>query len=392
MAAGYGTDSRYKNSLRQHSGSESRNRERERDRRRDLKHSDSQSGDLNSSRNRSGRSRGEREREREQDRDRGSQTSLRRKNLSRLRLHNDRDYDFSQRLLNEDFQLMLALSPSPDEAFCPKSGDFTRATLWHNKLRDWQCDTIYELRMRQSYMSYFSVCLNQKQLLGIFQQDPPEQLSWVDFQEMIDPNASHCMTMGQGNESAWLAMVSMMQHQGSCCNQSRQQSSKTNFNARTAGGSIKRKHPTTHNLAYRSKPKLVPKHFYLTQSSSSPQSCESKCSKRTSSISSLGSVDKPMSSTQSPRQSRHRHPIDDQARKDMDYLLATIKSELRGDQLPEPDAYLELELKRYREFYARHRYNSPDFKAITSGAVDGSKERIHMLLNMQNDLIKLLTE
>ncbi|XP_034484285.1 uncharacterized protein LOC117789275 [Drosophila innubila] len=373
MAAGYGTDSRYKSSLRQKSGSESRQKEK----RRELKHSDSRSGDLNSSRNRSGRSQSSRG-------EKGSQTSLRLKSPGRLHLFANKEYDFAEHLLDEDFKLMMAMSPSPDEAFCPKSGDYTRATLWHNKLKDWECDTIYELRMRQNYMSYFSVCLNQQQLRGVFQQDPPERLIWVDFQEMIDPNAG-CMSMG--NESAWLTMISsMLQHEGSCCSQSTKAGQ-----SRTTGGSAKRKYPqgTTLKLAYKSKPKLVPKNLSSSQSSSSPMSCDSKYC-RTSSGSSLSPLEEPKNSAQS-RQSRHRRPIDDQARKEMDYLLATIKSELRGEQLPEPDEYLELELKRYREFYARHRGNDPDFKSITA-AVDSSKERIHMLLNMQTDLIKLLTE
>ncbi|XP_062129158.1 uncharacterized protein LOC133840948 [Drosophila sulfurigaster albostrigata] len=361
MASIYDRDERYQSS--------SRHREKHKER------SESRSDDLNSS---SPRQRGESSRSRR----RGSHTSMsetrKKRSRSGFRLHNDEDYDLSEQLYNEDFKLMLALAPTPDEAFCPKSLDHAKAVKWRNKLLGWQCETIQELRLRQAYMSYFSVCLNQKQMRGIFQQEPQDTLCRVDFQDVVVPNAG-CMS-SMGDESAWLGMMSTLQHQGSCCSQQPSGS-------RHAGGfnnSNRRKYPqaTTHKLAYKSRPKLVPKsNLSLSQSSS----CRSSFDSFTASSSSLV-AELPRIQTRS----HQRRPIDQQTRKDMDYLLALITSELSGEQLSEPDDYFELELKRYREFYARHRCNDPNHQPLVAAA-DLAKERTHMLLNMQNDLIKLLS-
>jgi len=353
MQSGYGTDSRYKYSLGEHSVNELKQKETKKE----DKHSESL--------NQSGRSRSS-------PGDRGSQSGT-----SRSRI-NSSDYKLCEEVLNEDFELMFALSPSADETFCPKSVDHKLATLWHNKLRNLQCESIKDLRMRQDYMSNFSACLNQRELRGVFQHDPPEILTWVDFHEMIDPNPG---SMSLGNESVLFAMASMMQHQG--INQSTKAGQSTS-NYRHVGGFNRRKNiqGTTHKLASKSKPKFVPKNLSSPLSSSVPSTCDSK-NYWTFSSSSFG--------RKSSSQNRCRPPIDDEVRKDMNYLMETIGRELRGEQLPETDKYLEPELKRYREFYARHRSNNSDLKS-TAAAVEPSNDRIQMLLNMQNDLIKVLSE
>ncbi|KRF77599.1 uncharacterized protein Dvir_GJ25773, isoform B [Drosophila virilis] len=68
--------------------------------------------------------------------ERSSQASLRRntrlQSQSRfcVQYSDDDSYETVEELLNTDFRLLLAVTPKPEEVFCPKSSDYQLAMHW----------------------------------------------------------------------------------------------------------------------------------------------------------------------------------------------------------------------------------------------------------------------
>ncbi|TDG53245.1 hypothetical protein AWZ03_000060 [Drosophila navojoa] len=281
-----------------------------------------------------------------------------------------------EQIIKNDFSLILSVTPKPEDAFCTKSSEYQLASHWYKKILGMNSFTLDELRLRQAYMSRLSVCLHKKRLTGVFTEVPGLKLGWVDFTEKADNYI--CCSGAMANSAAWQNVSSMMQQQqqlvrsgGNCCGQGTKSGQCC---SRSLGGTNSRKPPQkpAHKVTCKLKPKLVPRHMGKSQDSEKSQP---------------GVADDQASC------SGHRQhwPIDEEARTDMKYLLEAIKNELHGQGKNKPDDYLELELTRYREFYARHRQIEADRKA-NAAAKDPQKERIFMLLNMQKDLVKLLSE
>lgn len=323
-------------------------------------------------------------------------------------------------LLDEDFKLMAAVSPPPSEVFCAKSVEHKLADMWYDRLTTWRCESLYERRLRNHYMSYFCVCLNQRELRGIFKEVPLEEITWVDFRDSVDAS-SCCQSKRVSNDTSWPLSTSLMQMQmhqqqqgpggscglgpgGGCCGGAGGGgggSAGACCSRRTGGGvntawphevNSRRKIPqrTTFNLSNKSRPKLVPKHLDDDVPTSSDVDHTS------STLCSAGHKEALMQSqthpSPLPQPVRNSPPICHIAmdsRNDMVYLLEAIKCELRGDRQQLTDDYLELEIRRYRDFYSRHRRDDPDYDKVVND-VNTQRERVFMLLNMQNDLVKLL--
>lgn len=321
-------------------------------------------------------------------------------------------------LLDEAFELMVCVSPKPSEVFSTNSVDHKLAEMWLEKLTTMcSCETQYEKRLRNHYMSYFAVCLNKRELRGIFKEFPPDEITWVDFRDTID--SPSCSQDSRRNDSNWMDNSCMEIPQqpsasggcagagasgsggggvagpgscsGSCCKRSGGgvENSPWALHQVSSRSSRKSLQRTTHNLSYKSRPKLVPKNLtYAGQSSMS-------AAERSSSTLCASSYDDAMAQRQQRpmpqpvRNCRQAKHLDLETRKDMIYLLDTIKGELRGDREKCTDDYLELEIRRYRDFYILHRRNDPDFDKVVK-AVNTPRERVYLLLNMQNDLVKLL--
>ncbi|XP_068142546.1 uncharacterized protein [Drosophila tropicalis] len=287
------------------------------------------------------------------------------------------DYDNAMAILSSDFGLMLELSPQLEDVFATDSPEYKQSWLWLNKLSTMECNTLYDRRMRNAYMSYLSVCLNQKRLYGIFLELPPEEeLIWVDFTDhtMNQPPsksaASCCPEAGMVNRE-------MPTTSGHDCNMSRY-----------LGGASKDRQlddPSDQELQ-------------CLDGLSKLNSCRRYSNASTPNASVQRSKSSPPKLAQSQRSSRKRladafmgsmdRPKD--VKKDMTYLLKRIKAELCGEETHDRDEYLEYELQRYKEFYIRHKHDDPDFELNMGG--DSLKQRLHLLLNMQNDLIQILSE
>lgn len=300
-------------------------------------------------------------------------------------------------LLSNDFVVMIDCLPELGQAFCASSDEYELAWLWLNKLTTFECSTIYELRMRNAFMSHFSVCLNQKRLTGVFRQHPPEVLEWVDFQD--DCSQEPVARAGrQATCCAMQAATNMMQA-----------SYDEAPRARGAPGCSRSQ--SSHAAAPRS-----PSHCSCgSQNSPEKANYRGRYSAGHSSATSLGFGD-PGSSTSeeefsrnasgytqldSPSTYRSRSsPLKSSSRskpasqsfskQDASHLLHLIRGELRGEHNSKHNDFLEQQLRRYRDFYALNKHKDPDFDAPV--AADPNTERINLLLNLQKDLIKLLFE
>jgi len=71
-------------------------------------------------------------------------------------------------------------------------------------------------------------------------------------------------------------------------------------------------------------------------------------------------------------------------------LMELIRKELRGEPDLESKDILEAELKRYGEFFEQHMQDNSDFESHLEK--NSNSERVHLLLNMQTDLIRMLKE
>lgn len=78
----------------------------------------------------------------------------------------------------------------------------------------------------------------------------------------------------------------------------------------------------------------------------------------------------------------------EEMREDINELLEAISSELRGDTEPGSNDYLDRELSRYKNFLMAQNHLTGQFRSLTSE----QKLRNCLLLNLQNDLVKLLND
>lgn len=290
-------------------------------------------------------------------------------------------------LLSNDFVVMIDCLPELEEAFCQSSEEYDLAWMWLNKLTTFECSTIYELRMRNAFMSHFSVCLNQKRLTGIFLQQPPEELEWVNFED----NAPQELALGQATCCAMQAATTMMQRSyndaaardAPCCSRGQMSPSQGSF-----------RNPREEAYYPPNCSRYSAGHsFPGSRGFGDPGSSTSE-EELTRQASGYTMMEPPATyrSRSSPPKSPARNQLASNSfsKDDASHLLHLIRGELRGEHDSKQNDFLEQQLRRYRDFYALHKHKDPDFDAPVVG--DLSTERINLLLNMQKDLIKLLFE
>lgn len=81
-------------------------------------------------------------------------------------------------------------------------------------------------------------------------------------------------------------------------------------------------------------------------------------------------------------------PDDKEMPEDICELLEAISAELQGTTEPGSSDYLERELSRYKGFVMSHSDLATHLKSLSSGM----KLRYFLLLGLQNDLVKLLSD
>ncbi|XP_017070863.1 uncharacterized protein LOC108107727 [Drosophila eugracilis] len=327
-----------------------------------------------------------------------SPVSVRRSNHS---IHNqsgaktkDHDHDQNSSLLSNDFVLMLDCSPTLEEVFCERSPEYRIAWLWFNKLTTMSCNTLYDLRLRNAYMSHFIVCLNQRRLTGIFENPPPSELIWVNFSEN-QPKANE-MTQRpcDTNQSLPAAPVSP----SSCSCSGRRSTEYSDFlgnSHRPSGGTI-----TSTPKSPLSKRRQLLRSVPMTSDEELQQLFQNKkadfnLNRPTSHVHlatcrSQSSPAKFLGSKKRPNAFRSAGKSPEEAKKRMVKLLELIRKDLRGEPDLENKDVLEGELKSYRKFFKKNLQDNSDFEPHPAGSPNS--ERVHMLLNMQTDLIRLMKE
>lgn len=88
------------------------------------------------------------------------------------------------------------------------------------------------------------------------------------------------------------------------------------------------------------------------------------------------------------RIAKYTDPDSKETREDICELLEAISAELRGTTEPGSSDYLERELSRYKGFVMSHSDLATHLKSLSSGM----KLRYFLLLGLQNDLVKLLSD
>ncbi|XP_037722348.1 uncharacterized protein LOC119555169 [Drosophila subpulchrella] len=317
---------------------------------------------------------------------------------------NKNDHDQNSALLSNDFVLMLDCAPSPEEAFCENSSDFRTAWLWFNKLTTMHCHTLYDLRMRNAYMSHFIVCLNQKHLTGIFEDPPPAELIWVNFSENQPApqsvNHSLLTTAAAMQRSCELTQSSQAPpaSTSSCgCSGHRTSEYWDSFSGRHSGGtteSLPKSPLSKKRQLLRSVPATSDDEIhqiFRNNRANFSLSRSSTCTHLTRSRSLSSSARfRPRNKIPNAFRNSDNRKSPEEARKRMIKLMELIRKELRGEPDLESKDILEEELKRYREFFEQHMQDNSDFESHLEK--NSNSERVHLLLNMQTDLIRMLNE
>ncbi|KPU77590.1 uncharacterized protein Dana_GF27076 [Drosophila ananassae] len=303
-------------------------------------------------------------------------------------------------LLSNDFVVMIDCLPELGEAFCESSDDYELAWLWLNKLTTFECSTIYELRMRNAFMSHFSVCLNQKRLTGVFRQPPPEVLEWVDFQDDSSQEqvaracrlATCCGMQTAPNTMQMSFDEAPRAREAPCC--SRSQSSHAAAARSPSHCSCGSQNSPEKAYYHSNGGRYSAGHSAATSpgfGDPGSSTSEEEFSRKASGYTQPDSPSSYRSRSSPPKPSSRSEPASKSfSKEDVSHLLQLIRGELSGEPNSKRNDFLEQQLRRYRDFYALNKHKDPDFDAPVAG--DPKSERNILLLNMQKDLIKLLFE
>ncbi|XP_017489610.1 PREDICTED: uncharacterized protein LOC108377829 [Rhagoletis zephyria] len=310
--------------------------------------------------------------------------------------------------LTEDFLLFLDLCPHPNKVFQPNSEESCLAIKWLDKLCRYECADLGEQRMRNIYMSYLCCCLIEGALKGPFASQPRggrlQSVQSVDFnatkkQPLSCPSPMRVKPYKEcddgksspGNDNC-------DQQLGSCCfsndgggggsfNGARVSIGSSRVGVRFGGGSTTRElmrcgpevhfspdiqcdsdmgmKPTTGNIFNK----------YVLGEITAPSAFNSFASNYDASCDSCQEYDPYWQAKQTIRQ-------------DAATLLEAIRAELRGEVGSNCNDYLESELVRYKNFIMN--FSSIAFVLDTLKSLPAL--RTFLLINLQNDLIKLITD
>ncbi|XP_020814368.1 uncharacterized protein LOC110188823 [Drosophila serrata] len=338
----------------------------------------------------------------------------------------EEEYDDYMALLSNDFILMLDCSPQPDEVFCQESRELGLASIWLNKMITWRCNTLYDLRMRNAYMSHLIVCLNRRQMTGIFRDLPPQELTWVNFEEENKSHHSSPINHMAMACSTWMDKSQPSSCTEPCCSKTlgsgahppchcggpNRAGSCCSNHRHLGGGSF---HGS--QIETSTDDKEIKMIMPVRKDGNRPFGCRSACNSlrnlcssgsRSQSLPGRLLIRNPTESTptksDNPKDKNSAKKSEDQpkeaspkknnrinpnvVRDEMLKLLLTVKKELSGDPDVERNEFLEKELTRYREFAENHKDNDTDWVS----AKNEKSLRIYLLLNMQRDLVRMLNE
>ncbi|XP_067645214.1 uncharacterized protein [Eurosta solidaginis] len=348
--------------------------------------------------------------------------------------------------LTQNFIFFLDILKQPDEVFDCRSREYKLARAWLDKLSMGVFETTDELRLRNIYMSHLVACLNYGKLTGPFVSlpKPGTDLDSVDFQGKVKTQARRVCPRAPPSgltqsEKVCLATVAKTPCECDfvCCDKDEQQRHDQRNDCGAGGSPYDRicgyvtqyvNVPACLDVDLRSTMQVQKAQYHTRDmrggesQHSAPQSPQSNAGSSGGKKYEKKSVSAYNGSSSGGRRGAascgilshdcgassfgvgsgksdfgdncsRTLKVEDDADCAQNYvhiqvLLDAIASELRGEQTPGSNDFLECELARYKNFIQ----NYSDMSVKLEKLRQQPTLRSFLLLNLQNDLVKLLNE
>ncbi|XP_012158134.1 uncharacterized protein LOC105664962 [Ceratitis capitata] len=300
--------------------------------------------------------------------------------------NNGIDFDF---LLTEDFLLFLDLCRDPNQVFRPNSDESCLAQNWLDKLCRYECADLEERRLRNIYMSYLCCCLIEGVLKGPFANQPNNgRLQMTNF-NATKKQALSCPVVCKERRHSVCEDSKSIRFSDNC---EQQQLGSCFSNAINVGGSancevmrcppevrfgpnIKCEPDSTNGSSTKRSSANVFSNYMLREITS-PSAYNSFASHRNSGPCDLCENYDPYAHAK------------ESLRQDVAALLEAIQGELSGYVESGCNKYLESELLRYKNFIM----NFSSIACVLNNLKSQPALRSFLLINLQNDLIKLISD
>ncbi|XP_012158136.1 uncharacterized protein LOC105664963 [Ceratitis capitata] len=289
--------------------------------------------------------------------------------------------------LTENFIFFQDILKQPEDVFDCRSREYKLARAWLDKLSMSGFETIEDLRLRNVYMSHLVACLNYGKLTGPFvsMPKPGPTLDPSDFQSTEKPRltcprpppsapASHkaCLTTQSTSTPCECAFV--------CCDK---QEDKRDCDSG--------KSPFDRICGYMTQYMNVPACMDGSLSGKFfTKDADTSCAITSAGTSSALYQESDKYEADACCSAHQDNVLGDPqlVYERITVLLDAIASELRGDQTPGNNDYLEYELARYKKFIMGYSKVAAEISKLQAR----KSLRSYLLLNLQNDLVKLLNE
>lgn len=304
--------------------------------------------------------------------------------------------------LAQNFIFFQDIVKKPEEVFDCRSQEYKLANAWLNKLSMFGFETIEDMRLRNVYMSHLVACLNYGKLTGPFTSMPRPDgvLDKSDFQSQQKPQQAVCPrpkpSMSASQKACLVPKVdgTPCECDYVCCDKNEQKK-----DCSGAGPTSAFDHICGYVMQYVNVPTCLDSQLRATVEHNQYHSHDAftNCADAAAATTSAAF---------------YGHEVDDKCvggafvasncttcgenvgldhqfvRSQITTLLDAIGAELRGEQSPGTNDYLEYELARYKNF----KLQFPQVAERIAKLKAEQSLRSYFLLNLQNDLVKLLND
>lgn len=307
--------------------------------------------------------------------------------------------------LTENFIFFQDIVKKPEEVFDCRSQEYKLANAWLNKLSMFGFETIEDMRLRNVFMSHLVACLNYGKLTGPFTSmpNPGGVLDKSDFLLTQDkPRQAVCPRPKPGMSASQKACLD---HKGGggrpcecdyvCCDQNEQKKDCSGMGAPSSFD-----HICGYMMQYVNVPTCLDSQLRATVEHNQYHTHDvfTNCADVTAATTSAAfyghkadekCVGGAFVAASNCTTCGENLELDHQfVRSQITTLLDAIASELRGEQSPGTNDYLEYELARYKNF----KLQFPQVAEKIAKLKAEQSLRSYFLLNLQNDLVKLLND
>ncbi|XP_011195553.2 uncharacterized protein LOC105220762 [Zeugodacus cucurbitae] len=306
--------------------------------------------------------------------------------------------------LAENFIFFQDIVKNPEEVFDCRSQEYKLANAWLNKLSMLGLETIDDMRLRNVYMSHLVACLNYGKLTAPFNSMPKPDggLDKSDFQSLEKPRQAVCPRPKPGMTASQKA-CQLPQGGGKqcecdylCCDKNDLKKDCSNVAPTATFDNI-----CGYMMQYVNVPTCLDSQLRGTVEHSNYQTHDVFTNYADPAVATtsaafygpkveekekcVGGAYVASTCATCGENLEFDHQL---VRSQITTLLEAIASELRGEQTPGTNDYLEYELARYKNF----KLQFPQVAEKISKLKAEQSLRSYFLLNLQNDLVKLLND